>query len=72
MEQQDLKIVSNFLNTKMNSYLETSGGQTSNLYLIVVHFFNIRVNWTSVEASDSCFPALVSNTRCFIVIVKQF
>ncbi len=26
------------------SYLETSGGQSSNLYLNVVHFFNTSVN----------------------------
>ncbi len=28
-----------YLNTKIYSYLETSGGQSSNLYLKVVHFF---------------------------------
>jgi hypothetical protein len=32
------------LNTTIYSYLETSGGQTSILYLNVVHFFNTRVN----------------------------
>ncbi len=26
------------------SYLKTSGGQSSNLYLNVAHFFNARVN----------------------------
>jgi len=41
------------------SYLETSGGESSNLYLNVVHFFNTRVNETSVAAQDSCFSALV-------------
>jgi len=39
MEQRILKIVSNCLNTNIYSYLETSGGQSSNLYLNVVHFF---------------------------------
>jgi hypothetical protein len=32
------------LNTNIYSYLETSGGQSSNLYLIVVHFFSTSVN----------------------------
>ncbi len=38
------KNVSNCLNTNIYSYLETSGGQSSNPYLNVVHFFNTRVN----------------------------
>ncbi len=33
------KNVNNGLNTNIYSYLETSGGQSSNLYLNVVHFF---------------------------------
>jgi hypothetical protein len=32
------------------SYLETSGGQSSNQYLNAVHFFNTIVNKTSVAA----------------------
>ncbi len=32
------------------AYLETSSGQSSNLYLNVVHFFNTSVNYTSVAA----------------------
>ncbi len=32
------KIVNNCLNSNINSYLETSGGQSSNLYLNVAHF----------------------------------
>ncbi len=43
MEQRTLKIVNNCLNTNINSYLETSGGQRSNLYLNVVNFFNTSV-----------------------------
>jgi hypothetical protein len=39
-----IKNVHNCLNTNIYSYLETSGGQSSNLYLNVVHFFNTRVN----------------------------
>jgi hypothetical protein len=38
MEQRALKNVSNCWNTNIFSYLETSGGQSSNLYLNVVHF----------------------------------
>jgi hypothetical protein len=41
-EQHTLKNVNNCLNTNIYSY--TSGGQSSNPYLNVVHFFNTRVN----------------------------
>jgi hypothetical protein len=44
MEQHALKNVNNYLNTNIYSYLETSGGQSSNLYLNVVQFFNTSVN----------------------------
>ncbi len=45
MEQYgSLKNVNNCLNTNIRSYLETSGGQNSNLYLNVVHLFNTSVN----------------------------
>jgi hypothetical protein len=37
-EQHALKNVNNCLNTNIYSNLETSGGQSSNLYLNVVHF----------------------------------
>jgi hypothetical protein len=67
MEQQALKIVNSCLNTNIYSYLETSGGQISNLYLKVVHFFNASDNQTSMTAQDSCFPALMSNTCCSIL-----
>ncbi len=49
------------------SYLEALGGQSSNLYLNVVHVLHISVNKTSVAAQDNCFPALVSNTCCCII-----
>jgi hypothetical protein len=45
-----LKNVNNCLNTNIYSYLETSGGQSSNLYLNVVHVFNTSVNYISVAA----------------------
>ncbi len=44
MEQHALENVNNNLNTCIYSYLETSGGQSSNMYLNVVHFFNTSVN----------------------------
>jgi hypothetical protein len=50
MEQCALKNVNNGLNTSICSYLETSGGQSSNLYLNVLRFFNTSVNYTSVVA----------------------
>jgi hypothetical protein len=43
MEQHALKNLSICLNTNNYSYLETSGGQSSNLYLNV-NFFNTNVN----------------------------
>ncbi len=50
MEQRPLKNVNDCLNTSNYSYLETSGGQSYNLYLNVVHFFNTSINNTSVAA----------------------
>jgi hypothetical protein len=44
MEQQALKNVNSCLNSNLYSYLETSGGQSPDLYLNVVHFFNTSVN----------------------------
>ncbi len=50
MEQRALKNVNNNLNTNIYSYLETSGGPSSDIYLNVVHFFNTSVNKTAVAA----------------------
>ncbi len=44
MEQCTLKNVNIYLKTNIYSYLETSSGLSSNLYLNVFHFFNTRVN----------------------------
>jgi hypothetical protein len=44
MEQHALKNVNSCLNTNIYSYLETSGGQSYNPYLNVVHFLNTRVD----------------------------
>ncbi len=43
MEQRAYKNVNNCLNTSIYSYLETSGGQSSNPYLNAVHFLSTRV-----------------------------
>jgi hypothetical protein len=43
MEQRILKNVNNYLNTNIYSYLETSGGQSSILYLNIVHFLNTSI-----------------------------
>ncbi len=44
MEHSASKTVNNGFNTNIYSYLETSGGQSLNLYLSVVDFFNTRIN----------------------------
>ncbi len=44
MEQRTLKNVNNYLNTNIYSYLETSGGQSYDLYLNVVQFINTSVS----------------------------
>ncbi len=40
MEQHTLKNINNCIYTNIYSYLETSGGQSSNPYSNVVRFFN--------------------------------
>jgi hypothetical protein len=50
MEQRTLKNVNNYFNTNIYSFLETSGGQSSILYLNVVHFLNTSIKYTSVTA----------------------
>jgi hypothetical protein len=40
MERHTLKNVNNYLNTNIYSYLETSGVQSSDLYLNVVYLWN--------------------------------
>ena len=50
MEQHTLKNVNNCLNTNIYYYLETSGGQSSNQYLNVVHFLNTGADQKYVAA----------------------
>ncbi len=44
------KNVNKFLNNNIYSYIETSDGQSSNVYLNLVHFFNTSLNLTSVAS----------------------
>jgi hypothetical protein len=44
MEKCALKDVNSCLKTNIYSYLETSGGESYNLYLSDVHFFNASVD----------------------------
>ncbi len=44
MQQGTLNNVASSLNTKFYFYLETSGGQNSNLYLSVIYFYNTSDN----------------------------
>ncbi len=44
MERYTLKNVNKGLSTNIYSYLETSGGQSFNLYSNDGHFFNTSVN----------------------------
>jgi len=50
IKQRSLKNVNNCQNTNISCYLEKPVGQNSNLYLNVVHFFNIGDNYTSLSA----------------------
>ena len=59
MEQHALRNVNNCLNTNIYSYLESPDGQSSNLYLNVVNFFNTWVQ---------CFKTFyVRNLRFFLI-----
>jgi hypothetical protein len=44
MEQRTLKNVNNYLNTNIYSYLETYGGQSSDLCVNIAHLFNTEIN----------------------------
>jgi hypothetical protein len=44
MKQRTLKNVNNHYNTNIHSYSDKSGGESSNLYLNAVPFFNASVN----------------------------
>jgi len=50
MEQHAFKNLNISLNTNIYFYLETSVGQSSNVYINFIHFFHTSVNYTSVAA----------------------
>jgi len=56
MEQCALKNVNNCLNTNNYSYLETSGGQSSNPYLNVVHFSTPELIRNLWQLKTTVFP----------------
>ncbi len=63
------KYINNDLNTNIYSYIETSRGQSSNLYLNVALFVHTNVNYISVAAQNNYSPALVSNMFCSIDVL---
>ena len=63
------KNVNSCWNIKITFYLETSGGQNSNLYLNAVQFFNTRAIYTSVAAQDSCFTAEETNPIIYFYLI---
>ena len=44
IDEDKMEHVNNCLNSNIYSYLETSGGQSSNPYLNAVHYFNTSVD----------------------------
>ncbi len=63
MEHHTLKNVRHCLNNNIYSYLETSGGQSSNLYLNTVPFFNTSVKLDICGNLRMFFPILVPNMQ---------
>jgi hypothetical protein len=71
MEHRSLKNVSNSLIINIYSYLETSGSQSSNLYVNAVHFFNISVNKTSVDTDVKTVVFLHCCLICVVLLRGQ-
>jgi hypothetical protein len=83
MEQHTLKSVNNCLNTTIYSYLETSGAQSSNLYLNAVHFYQtpvlirhlwqlktvIFLHWCLIRAC--CSIVSIKNIIDFIILIEN-
>ncbi len=55
------------MNTNIYSYLETSGGQSSNLHLNVAHFLNTRADEKSMAALQ--FKTAVFLHLCLILAI---
>ncbi len=58
IEKRTFSNANSCLNTNIYSYLETSGGQSSYLYLNVVHFFHTCNNETYVKLKTVVFMHL--------------
>jgi hypothetical protein len=74
MEQYALKNVNNCLNTNISFYLETSGGQNSNLHLIIVHFLTpvlIRHLW-QLETAVFLHRCLLCAVLLHVTAVEKF
>ncbi len=54
-EQHTFKNVSNCLNATIYSYLETSGGQSSNPHLNAVHFLTLELNRNLWQLNTAVF-----------------
>jgi hypothetical protein len=68
MEQSAFNNINNCLNTNIYSYFETSGGQSSNLHLDIVYFFNtmlIRHVWQlkKIVSLKWCLKCAVLNSQ---------
>ncbi len=70
MEQGALNFVNNCLNTNIYTYLETSGDQSSNLYINVVHFFNI-CHIKTVVFLHQCLICAILSQKQNLAIVKS-
>jgi hypothetical protein len=69
MEQRALQNANSCLNTNIHFYLETSGGQSSNLYLSVVHFLTPMLNrhlW-QLKTAVSLHWCLI----CSVLLVRE-
>jgi hypothetical protein len=73
MEQHAFKNVNKCLNANICSYLETSGGQSSNPYLNAVHFFStpelIRNLW---QLKTVVFPHWCLNALFYCSLHKKY
>ncbi len=74
MEQRELINVSNCLNTNIYSYLETSGGQSSNIYLNVERLCALNDTLFAANVSilypfHACKWLIIHILENFVVIV---
>ncbi len=72
MEQSALKNVNSCLNTNIYSYLETSGGQSSNPYLNIAHFSAIELIKNLWQLKTAVFMHWCLKPCCSIRIIKLF